>query len=390
MGKSTRKKQAKLEKREEQVVARLSWPRESGKGKHIRGAVTAQTKGIMTEILQLMEPYYLRPIEDWVYKGKSKKIDKQRLSLLRHLCGEYPVPNFLEAPMIVDDNDRWAMPIITALSAESHGNIIPWYAAIAQGKSLYKTCTRDILTKRETHLLLQAPTTLGIKGAIWWAKTMAIIDDIGVAYRISSSNFVTRATIKSDFWIDVHRFFTVNTVPLKDIDELLDYIMAAHQENRNWTIKKRSLEAVRRKSEEWHRAQYKMKHIGGGSWDGIDIPTWTHATGKFNSNPRKDTKTAWKIEQILTGNKLAQEGQKMRHCVASYKPACVDGRTAIFSMTSDSIMKSDYRNLTIEVNVSDRKVVQSRGYANRLATTPEQNILDKWAKENYIQSRSGW
>lgn len=387
MGKSTQKKRAKLEKSEKLVADRLTAHRESGKSS--RGIITAHTEGIMTQVLQSLEPYYIRPVDNWTYTGKSSRVDKQRLSLLRHLCGIYPVPSFLENPMLSDNTDKFATPIVTTLSNAPWGNIISWYVAIAQGKSLYKTCTRGILTKRETHLLLQAPNELDAESTIWWAKSMAICDDVGIAYRIARSNFINRSNIKNDFWIDVHRFFTVNNVATKEIDELLDYVMAVRRENHQWTIKKRSLESVRRKSEEWHRSQYKMRHIGGGCWKGIDgVPTWKFKTGKFDRNPHKSTEIEWKVEQILTGNRLAREGQRMRHCVASYKGTCMEGRTAIFSMTSDSMLKTNQRNLTIEVQLHTRNIIQSRGYANRFPNTTEQNILTKWANDNRLRLRN--
>lgn len=317
---------------------------------------------------------FLRSYSSWQYSGKSRKVEKQRLELVRHLFGKYPVPRFLEQTLASTD------PNLVKFA--------DWYVAVAQGDSLYKTCTRGILSKKETHLFLEAPDTLSIKEAIWWAKTMALSYNVGLSFRMARSS-VARHSYKDEFWIDVHRFFTNNPVSLKEMDELLDYITAEHRDNNDWTIKKRSLEAVRRKSEEWHRAQYKMKQIGGGSWDGMDIPDWKYITGKFNFDPRKNTKVEWFIRQILTGKDLAKEGQKMRHCVSSYKRSCMDGRTAIFSMSSNTPTRTDQRNLTIEVFQSNRQLGQVRGFANRLARPQEREVLRRWANENRLSSK-GW
>lgn len=315
---------------------------------------------------------FLRSYSSWQYSGKSRKTEKQRLELVRHLFAKYPVPRFLEQILASTDPNLL--------------KFADWYIAVAQGDSLYKTCTRGILSKRETYLFLQAPNTLSIKEAIWWAKTMALSNDVGLSFRMARSS-VARHDYQNEFWIDAHRFFTNNPVSLKEMDELLDYVMAEHRDNNNWTIKKRSLASIRRKSEEWHRAQYKMKQIGRGSWEGMDVPDWKCTTGKFNSDPQRSTKIEWFVRQILTGKDLAKEGQKMRHCVFSYKRSCMEGRTGIFSMTSSTPVYTDRRNLTIEVFANSRQLGQVRGFANRLPRSQEWQILHKWANENQLSFR---
>ena len=370
MGKATRKKLERMAARDEQLAVALA--SRSGPPK-ARGEVCAGS--VMTHHIRKHSGYYIRDYGSWRYTGKSKDSEKQRLALIRHLFGKYPVPRFLEQVLAVDD--------------DTNVRYIRWYITAAQGGSLYKTCTREFLSKKETHLFLQAPDNLTVEQAIWWAKAMAISDDIGVAYRMARSSIARRGAYWVEFWVDVHRFFTNNPVPLKEMDELLDYIMAEHRDNENWTIKKRSLEAIRRKSEEWHRAQYKMRHIGGGRWDGMNIPDWHMKTGKYDSNPQKSTQVEWFINEIRTGNELAREGQKMRHCVSSYKRTCMEGNTAIFSMWSNTPTQHDRRNLTIEVHVKRRQIGQVRGFANRLARPQEREILRKWAMDNGL-TMSTW
>ena len=40
--------------------------------------------------------HFLHKPDDWVYRGKSKRKDRQRTELVRFLFGKYPVPRFLE------------------------------------------------------------------------------------------------------------------------------------------------------------------------------------------------------------------------------------------------------------------------------------------------------
>ncbi len=362
MGKSTRKRQEEETARQQTINERLS-AGASESGKTVRGAINA--KDIMTPVMSDIAHRSVRPARDWRYAGKSKKVEKQQLELLRHMFGLYPAPRFLEAVMIDDGQDR---------------DYIRWYIAAAQGESLYKTCAHSIMSKRETHLFLQAPGELTVRQAVWWAKAMALCSDIGVAYRIACCSISRHGAPDSSFWVDVHRFFTNNPVSLKEMDELLDYVRSEHAEDNNWSIKKRSLISVRRKSEEWHRHLIRVRSIGSGSWEGIDIPNWSKTTGNFNLEPKKNTEVTWHITQILTGHDLAAEGRAMRHCVSSYKTYCMTGRTAIFSMTSDTMSYTGRRNITIEV--SRKRIVQARGLANRMPRPRENSIMRSWAAAN--------
>ena len=258
---------------------------------------------------------------------------------------------------------------------------VDWYVAAAQGKSLYKLHTRGILSKKETHLFLQAPDHYSCKQALWWAKAIGEGGDVGVAHRIANSAFNTRFDtdkIMDEFWVSVMRFFVQNPVSINEMNNLFDYLMAEHRDNAHFKMKGRSLDSIRRKSEEWHRLQIKQSKIGGGTWEGMPVETWTEKTGK------KNNRTTWTVEQINTGNALLREGQKMRHCVSSYKRECMEGRTAIFSMSSVVGWK-EHRNLTIEVTIDKWQVVQVAGFGNRRATNQEHNILRHWAREHDLE-----
>ena len=374
MGRKTRKKQELAALEEQRVIDRLAQKKNSGKTK--RGVVRAHSHpihggGVMTREMVRYRRYFLRDPDNWVYRGKSKKIEKQRTDLARYLFGKYHVPRFLEetwneyeieAERRIADRERGAKFFLN------------WYISATQGKSVYKLHSKGILSKKETHQFLQAPDHYSCNMAMWWAKAMCEGANLGIANRIVQCT-LTRHDITSDFWISVMRFFVHNPVDLHEMNDLLDFIRAERQENPNFKMKGRSLESVRRKSEEWHRHMIKTQQIGGGTWSGMDVPNWTATSGP------KDNKTTWRVEQITSGNALVKEGREMRHCVAGYKNRCMAGATAIFSMHSSSPINSR-RNLTIEVRTVGRTVVQARGKANRRATRQEINVLRTWAHAN--------
>jgi len=373
MGKNTRKKQEAELAAEQRIEAALASQKNSGKT--YRGVVGAED--VMPKTARGVISQRLREYHDWTYKGKSKNKRKQQLELIRHAFAKYRVPTFLEDAFITEESN--------------YDRYTEWYLAVAQGRSLYKTCTREHnLTKRDTHFLLLAPDEFDMNEAVWWAKSMAIVEDVGLAYRIARS-CLSRRSYRSEFACDVHRFFVNNPVPLEEIQHLHDYIMAQVEGQENgWSIKKRSLEALRRQSEVWHRNMAKMRSIGGGSWEGLDVAPFKCKTGKANPDPKKSTEREWHLFEILTGNELAKEGNAMRHCVSAYKHRCIKGTTGIFALRSNTMLKPNQRHLTIEVvkQHNTMAVVQVRGLANRMARPQESEIVQSWANARGLQMRS--
>ena len=184
MGKSTRKRLEEAKAAEEAMRSRFA--------KHKRAPAPTQPSkyDLLYNIPESYHKQAIREVSDFAYKGKTKNEYKHMVALIRHLFGAYSVPKYLEDAFIEE--------------CENNGDIFAsWYMAVALGKSLYKTCTNGILTKKETHWFLQAPEELDIKQAVWWARTMSLTGDIGVAYRMARSRISQRASIKNDWWIQV-------------------------------------------------------------------------------------------------------------------------------------------------------------------------------------------
>ena len=75
----------------------------------------------------------------------------------------------------------------------------------------------------------------------------------------------------------------------------------------------------------------------------------------------------------------------MRHCVSTYTGKCIAGHASIWSLRRCTKDRID-RLLTIEVD-QQRRAVQVRGLANRLAHADERNVLERWAKARGIALR---
>ena len=87
------------------------------------------------------------------------------------------------------------------------------------------------------------------------------------------------------------------------------------------------------------------------------------------------------VRQIKTGNDLFKEGQRMHHCVVSYKYRCMTGDLSIWSLTCEYPPRKMNRGVTIELR-NDGTIAQCRGFANRLPYADEVAIVKRWAAEH--------
>src|SRR5215510_8817971 len=328
--------------------------------------------------IKTLRGYALRAPEDWRCRIKSRSEDRRFVDLLRFSFARYRVPAHLENAWIVEFTDDLVDRIgplpDTPVAGWSRPDLRRWYLVAAQGGSLYKHHTSLYLTKLETHHFLTAPDDMtSSQQALWYAVARAQTERVDIARRIGQSQLV-RHSIASTWWREVARFFARNSVPLHEMNDLIDYLRVAKTENAGMSLKGRSLHALQRRREEWHRALHKHNAIGGGSWAGRPIPDVDYEAGS------EKKKAIWRFRQIKTGNELFREGQRMHHCVASYKHLCVNDQVSIWSLTTEFPPGHINRGVTIEVR-KDGTVVQCRGFANRLPYGNEVAVVRRWASE---------
>ena len=113
------------------------------------------------------------------------------------------------------------------------------------------------------------------------------------------------------------------------MDDLVDFLFVAKQEDAAFTLKGRTLATLRRRMEDWHRALRKQP-VDRRRRLGRPPP----ARRRLRDRQASISSAIWRFRQIKTGNELFREGQRMHHCVASYKFACMQGHVSIWSLTS--------------------------------------------------------
>lgn len=333
------------------------------------------------EKVEALRGYALRAPEDWCCRIKSRLEERRFIDLLRFTFARFRVAPHLERIWIdeIEDDfiDRIRLPNRQAMHRPGAPDVRRWYLVAAQGGSLYKQEARAYLSKQETHHFLTAPPEIAsTKRAFWYAVARAQADDIDVARKIARCK-VVNYSIASTYWKEVARFFARNPLSIHEMDNLVDFLFAAKQEDQAFTLKGRTPDALKRKMEDWHHTLRRNQAIGGGAWTGSPLPDIDYQTGK------DDKRAIWRIRQIKTGNELFREGARMHHCVATYKSACMRGDVSIWSMTSEFPIGRVNRGVTMEVT-SDGRIVQCRGFANRPPHANEAMTARRWAREHAL------
>ena len=202
----------------------------------------------------------------------------------------------------------------------------------------------------------------------------AQVDDVDIARKVARCK-VANYSVASTWWKEVARFFARHPYSIDEMDDLVDFLAAAKQEDPAFTLGGRTPAALKRRMEGWHRALRRHAAVSGGAWAGSPLPDVVYEVGKDHK------RTIWRIRQIKTGNELFREGERMHHCVASYKWSCMHGYCSIWSMTSEFPIGRVNRGVTMEVR-SDGRIVQCRGFANRNPYANEATMAKRWAHEH--------
>ena len=179
-----------------------------------------------------------------------------------------------------------------------------------------------------------------------------------------------------EFWRDSIRWLIKNRDAITDdqCNHLLAWAMHMHTEDRlgraaKFTWKGRTARASIQAS----NAYFDHVHRRNNPWI---YHRWnSHGWNWEYSESIVDRKVVWTIRELISGIELFDEGQNMQHCVGGYSRSCVEGYSAIFSLTLDG-----QRSITIEVNAKTKDIVQARGKFNRLPTTKESEIIRLWSK----------
>lgn len=120
---------------------------------------------------------YVKDPNEWL--SKSHNLNKQKIDFARWLYCLYPVPPFMFELFTSGRTCHISQATKTLKSLI----FFEWFITIAQGGSFAK-CSREVFTKKEAHLFLNAPNNNTIVENIWWAKGTSINLNRKVLYTI--------------------------------------------------------------------------------------------------------------------------------------------------------------------------------------------------------------
>jgi hypothetical protein len=288
----------------------------------------------------------VRDARSWRPQMKTRDAARWRLAAARHLFALYPVPAMLERIWLDD----------AGLDAQEMRLRKHWFVVAARGGSLYKAGANQWLTRKEVHAFLNPPAGLGFREAFWHAIANSYVDAPGPAICIARSKIAREPRAEMSFWREVARFFCTNTASVETIDDLCDYLADCRRRDRSYSVEGRTLTSL---SADWEWA-----------------PLAKDAKAKDER---------FVVRQLKQAEDLVMESRALRHCVSTYAGKCIAGHASIWSLRRCTKSSID-RLLTIEVD-QQRRAVQVRGFANRLAHADERNVLERWAKARGIALR---
>lgn len=384
MGKKNRFKEHKRREAEQSLSARLEAHSKTAP-QVLPVASYAEFEPVYRAAINWHRHAAIRSPEDWRCAIKSRSPERRFLELVKHAFARYPVARHLENAWLGDPFYRLADQVPAPVRPVDGGpgivDLRGWYILATQGGSLHRQATQAFMSKAETHHFLTTPPEVSESGrAFWYAIARAQGADRHLAQRVSQTR-LPGFSVASTFWRDAARFFTRNPIGIAEMNDLIDFFLAARQEDENFALKGRSLEALRRRMKEWHRALRKQQAVCGGAWAGHPLPDVEYEAGA------EHRKAIWRFRQIKTGNELFREGQRMHHCVVTYKGRCIAGDISIWSLTSEYPLGKLNRGVTMEVR-DDGAIVQCRGFANRLPYGNEVAMVKRWAQDHGLTWRA--
>jgi hypothetical protein len=301
----------------------------------------------------------LQPLKDW--KADSKNIYKQFASLIRYLFSPYKIPGFFDS--------SW----FSGQAVE-----MTWWFFVAGGGNIRKAPNLPIeLTKKQAHLLMQAPEGYSLTQALRYGQIMGLQEDKRLVEAVLATK-LGREFKNEEFWMSVIFMFLNN--PMMDrrvLPQVVDYIdfqkFAPNAPHPGMSMKGRNPQALLDEVEAWHNKISKDRGRDYMEWHPTGIHGF-HTTETFQNHPRH-----WKIEELTNSKQLSDEGRSMHHCVASYKYSASQGRCSIWSLKCDG-----ERLVTIEVNNSNKLIVQARGKFNKMPEGKSVEMIRKWASEQEL------
>lgn len=295
---------------------------------------------------------------------------------VNQLISKYPLPKaFLE---------WWFSPEDRKIQA---------YVDLVQGKKVYpifKEVETIPLTHRQINLILNK---FGKESFSYdKARLQAILHSLTAPAGLISAltrevEFLSGLNLAYELKLEFIQYLIKNATFFnwQKTKELWDYVYELRRVSVNpatFSLKNRNMANLLEGMETWHTGLAKKGLATKDSriWEKSHIKNYEHTI--------ETTGETIKIEELLTGKEIYQEGKLMHHCVYSYASRCENGQTAIFSL-SHALNKSSTleKAATIEVNLQTGMIVQFKAKYNAAPSAKAYNHMHRWSDANNLRTR---
>lgn len=261
-----------------------------------------------------------------------------------------------------------------------------WFKCLYQGKGLVGRKDLPVtMTRKAVHRFrtLKERNDLTVRQQLVLAQVMQTgVDDVRYATLIVDGMGSRR---KADYLVEAMHSLYVRGLPADEVRNVMDYLKAKFDEARV-NVKEKKLATLIRDAERWHHLMNQLREARWGSYDYY----WENNTdfrlkrSEIESRCFDHNGVQYVVKQLLRATDLVREGEAMNHCIASYARDCRYGHAFVFSLCQTNGLEQSPL-LTLELR--GRSLVQARGFANRLPTELEFDVIRLWAGYEDVQLR---
>lgn len=334
-------------------------------------------------LLCLSKMPLVRSINNWKEKEFDNPSDLFQ-SLFYHLFVPYHIPPCVERS--IDFFVKYKM-------GNYQLNDFDLLFYLVQGKGIHKFKENIFnLNRKQNFYFYQAPKEFKFPQAINWVKLRAIGYSERVATNLVELGFGKK--IKEIDSNDIISFMNNNSIMIdSEINAILKFRIEQNQNTisvnsgfhnmninlpplfPNFSLKGRSINSVLKLIDKWkEHVKLKSKALNFGELKKSNVLTFSKEL---------DFKII-KIEQILTSSDLIREGHQMQHCVGSYISRCWNGHNSIWSLTEYYKNGGSRKLLTIDLDESNKKIIEVKGKLNRLPKNEEQGWVKEWTNQEKL------
>lgn len=304
---------------------------------------------------------FVREISAW--EKDAWVVDNQMSSLIKHCFAQYEVPEFMESVFYYENKIHMF-----------------WYIQLGRGESVLDLKGFPVaFTRKMAHEFKNAPTNYSVAQAIRWAQAKGYGAAADMAETLAWGT-LSEQFENEEFWSTVIRFFAKReTLPYGEVQEVLFYIKNQFEENKSYSMKGRTWEALLKQSNEWHVEYHrKIAALNRADWT-------TSGVNGFVKTVGNNTETIlYTIIELTNSEALYEEGYEMSHCVAEYEYECTQGTSAIFSLRK-KVDETTSILATIEVELEGKAIVQAKAKYNEPISLEAQTIMFEWAKKEKLR-----